>query len=443
MVFVDDQATPEQYDALDAILSRRAGGPWERMARFRAGEAPQSCKRAVFTFNKSDRSLNLEVADIVSLQVDAIRGADRDEPVTISNLYNVIHGPEHVIARPSWLLMRVAWSGSPAVPTAFTAASVGATGNPSKQPIWEAHMRFKAKPLRSVMFVPGNREDWMRKAHQYGPDALILDLEDSVPEDEKEKARSLVTGMVDELGSAGQTLFVRVNRLETGLTGFDLEAVTSPYLYGILLPKVERPEDVVEVDTLLRFFERKAGMAIGSICIDPALETAHGIRQAYDIAMASDRVAHMGGSGGKGGDTARSIGFQWTPEGMETLFIKSKVLVDSRSAGIEFPISGGWFDIHDLDGLRDLANQLKQLGYTGMHLIHPSHVPVVNDVFTPGPEQIAHWKGLLKAMEEQRPAGSAVVTYAGDMVDIAHEETARTMLEMVRQWGINTEAAAD
>ena len=202
-------------------------------------------------------------------------------------------------------------------------------------------MRFKAKPLRSVMFVPGNREDWMRKAHQYGPDALILDLEDSVPEDEKEKARSLVAGMVDELGSAGQTLFVRVNRLETGLTGFDLEAVTSPHLYGILLPKVERPEDVVEVDTLLRFFERKAGMAIGSICIDPALETAHGIRQAYDIAMASDRVAHMGGSGGKGGDTARSIGFQWTPEGMETLFIKSKVLVDSRSAGIEFPHQRG------------------------------------------------------------------------------------------------------
>ena len=99
LVFVDDQATPEQYDALDAILSRRAGGPWERMARFRAGEAPQSCKRAAFTFNKSDRSLNLEVADIASLQMDAIRGADRDEPVTISNLYNVIHGSEHVIAR--------------------------------------------------------------------------------------------------------------------------------------------------------------------------------------------------------------------------------------------------------------------------------------------------------------------------------------------------------
>ena len=297
-------------------------------------------------------------------------------------------------------------------------------------------MRFTSKPLRSVMFVPGNREDLMLKAPKYGSDALILDLEDSVPENEKESARNLVKNAVEKLGSEGVTLFVRVNRLETGLTGLDLEAVTSPNLYGVLLPKVENPADVIEVDTLLRFFERKNHMEIGSICIDPALETVHGIRQAYDIAMASNRVAHMGGSGGKGGDTSRSIGYQWTPEGMETLFVKSKVLVDSRSAGIEFPISGGWFDIHDLNGLRGLAMQLRQLGYTGMHLIHPSHVPIVNEVFTPSKEEISYWQGLLQAMDSQRGQGSAVVTYAGDMVDIAHEQTARTMLERVKQWGI-------
>jgi citrate lyase subunit beta/citryl-CoA lyase len=286
------------------------------------------------------------------------------------------------------------------------------------------------------MYVPGNREDWMRKAPQYGADALILDLEDSVPEDGKAEARALARRMLEELGAAGQTLFVRVNRLETGLTGYDLEAITCPYLYGIILPKVQGPEDVVEADVLLKFFERKAGMEIGKVCIDPALETAQGIRRAYEIAVASERVAHMGGSGGKGGDTARSIGFQWTPEGMETLFIKSKVLVDARAAGVQFPLSGGWFDIRDLDGLRALAKQLKQLGYTGMHLIHPSHVPVVNEVFTPTREEIAHWQGLVKAMEERRQQGSAAVTYGGDMVDVAHEETARAMLAMVREWGI-------
>ena len=299
-------------------------------------------------------------------------------------------------------------------------------------------MRFKAKPLRSVMYVPGNKEDWMRKAPRFGADCLILDLEDSVPDDEKASARTLVRKMLEELGAAGHTLFVRVNRLETGLTGLDLEAVACPSLYGVILPKVQAPEDIVEVDVLLKFFEQKIGMEVGSICIDPSLETAEGIRHAYEIATASDRVAHMGGSGGKGGDTARSVGFQWTPEGLETLFLKSKVLVDARAAGVGYPLSGGWMDIHNLDGLRALATQLKQLGYTGMHLIHPSHVPVVNDIFTPTAEEIAHWQGLIQAMDDGRKAGTAAVTYDGDMVDVAHEETARTMLKMVEEWGILT-----
>jgi len=242
--------------------------------------------------------------------------------------------------------------------------------------------------------------------------------------------------MLEELGAAGQTLIVRVNRLETGLTGGDLEAVTCPYLYAIMLPKVQGPEDVVEADTLLRFFERRAGMEVGKVFIDPALENAQGIRQAYEIATSSDRVAHMGASGGKGGDTARSLGFQWTPEGLETLFLRSKVLVDARAAGVPYPVTGGWMDIHNLEGLRSAAREAKGLGYTGMHLIHPSHVPVVNEVFTPTGEEIAQWQGLIQAMEQRRSQGGAAVTYQGDMVDIAHEETARAMLEVARELGV-------
>ena len=297
-------------------------------------------------------------------------------------------------------------------------------------------MNSKARPIRSELFVPGNKEDWMRKAPKYGADALILDLEDSVPPENKPEARTLVRKMLRELGQAGQTLVVRVNRLETGLTGEDLEAVTGPHLYCVALPKVQSPADVVEVDNLLTHFERREGMEVGTIVIDPALETAQGIRQAYEIATASSRVAHMGASGGKGGDTARSLGFQWTPEGMETLFLRSKVLVDVRAAGIPYPLSGGWMDIHDLDGLRAAAQQAKRLGYTGMHLIHPSHVPVVNEVFTPTSDEVKQWQGLVKAMEEQRTQGGAAVTYDGDMVDIAHEETARTMPAIAREMGV-------
>ena len=294
----------------------------------------------------------------------------------------------------------------------------------------------KVRPLRTSMYVPGNKEDWMRKAPQYGSDALIFDLEDSVPVPDKEEARVLVRKMLEELGGEKPTLTVRVNRLETGLTGDDLEAITCPQLYGVLLPKVESSADVVEVDNLLSYFERKVGMEVGSVFVDPGLETAQSIRQSYEIATASPRIAHMGGSGGKGGDTSRSIGFQWTPEGLETLYLKSKVLIDVRSAGVPYPMSGGWFDIHDLEGLRSLAVQLRQLGYTGMHLIHPSHVPVVNEVFSPTPEDVRHWQGLVKAMEEMRATGGAAITFGGDMVDIAHEETARTMLAIAKEMGI-------
>ena len=141
-----------------------------------------------------------------------------------------------------------------------------------------------ARPLRTSMYVPGNKEDWMRKAPQYGADALILDLEDSVPVPNKAEARVLVRKMLEELGGQKLTLTVRVNRLETGLTGGDLEAGTCPQLYCVLVPKVESAADVVEVDNLLSHFERQAGMEVGTIFIDPGMETAKSIHFSYEIA---------------------------------------------------------------------------------------------------------------------------------------------------------------
>jgi citrate lyase subunit beta/citryl-CoA lyase len=203
----------------------------------------------------------------------------------------------------------------------------------------------------------------------------------------------------------------------------------------VILPKVQEPADVVEVDNLLTHFERRQGMEIGQIHIVPSLESAQGIRQAYEIAMASPRVAHMGCGGGKEGDTARSIGYQWTPEGLETLFIRSKVLVDVRAAGILYPLTGGWMDIRDLTGLRAFAQQFKRLGFTGLVLIHPSQVQIANEVFTPTADEVKQWQGLIETMEERRTQGGAAVNYHGDMVDIAHEETARTMLALAREFG--------
>jgi citrate lyase subunit beta / citryl-CoA lyase len=292
------------------------------------------------------------------------------------------------------------------------------------------------KPLRSLLFVPGNKAAWMEKAPQYGADALILDLEDSVPYADKDTARILVRQAIDNLSPRGLTLFVRINPLETDMTGDDLSAVVCTGLTGLLPPKVETVDDVQQLDTLLAHFEHLEGMMPGSIELIPTLETAKGIRNAYDIALASPRVASIAGGAGKGGDTNRSLGYRWTREGMETLFIRSKVLLDARAAGIEYPLVASWFDVGDLDGLIADAQRNRQLGFSGMLLIHPSHVAPVNQIFTPSAEELAYYKGLLEAMKAAEAQGTAAMTYQGAMVDIAMVRTAEQVLEFARAVGV-------
>ncbi len=295
----------------------------------------------------------------------------------------------------------------------------------------------RAKPIRSALFVPGNREDRIQKAPRFGADALILDLEDAVALPDKPRARATVRKMVEELGRAGQNVFVRVNDFETGLTWADLDAIVCPELYCVMLPKVTGPEDVKRCDTILEFLERQRGIEAGSVLIDPVLETAQGMRQAYEVAIASKRVAHLGGLTGKDGDIARAIGFQWTPEGHEAFFYISKVLLDARAANIAYPMGGrGWWDIQDLDGLRAEAIRTRAFGYSGMLLIHPSHVAIVNQVFTPSNEEIAHWKELIAAVEKCEAEGSSVVVVNGMMVDTAHVKVARDLLQWARELGV-------
>jgi citrate lyase subunit beta / citryl-CoA lyase len=292
------------------------------------------------------------------------------------------------------------------------------------------------KPLRSLLFVPGNKAAWMQKAPQYGADALILDLEDSVPAADKPTARTLVRQAIEQLSAQRQALYVRVNALETGMTGDDLHAIVCTGLTGLLPPKVETVEDVHQLDTLLGYFERREGLPLGSIELIPTLETAKGIRHAYDIALASPRVTSIAGGAGQGGDTNRSLGYRWTKEGTETLFIRSKVLVDARAAGVQYPLIASWFEVGDLDGLIADAQRNRQLGYNGMLLIHPSHVGPVNRIFTPTVEELAYYKGLLAAMEDAERRGTAAVTYQGAMVDIAMVKTARQMLDLARAVGV-------
>jgi citrate lyase subunit beta / citryl-CoA lyase len=292
------------------------------------------------------------------------------------------------------------------------------------------------RPSRSSLFVPGNRREWIEKAVGYGADTLILDLEDSVPDGEKAAARAIVKAGVKMLKAKGQACSVRINAFATGLTLDDLESVLCPELDSVSLPKVETSADLHRLDTLLTQLERRLGIPDGQIETPLGCETAKAMRNVYRIATSCRRVKRVSLAAGPGGDAARAIGYQWSKEGTETLFLRSKIILDARAAGILYPTISSWWNIKDLEGLERDARWNRSLGYRGQTVMHPSHVPIVNKVYTPTAEELAFHKGLIQAMEEARREGRAAVTYQGDMVDEAMVKTSREMLAFAQAIGL-------
>ncbi|MEZ4332514.1 MAG: CoA ester lyase [Myxococcota bacterium] len=296
------------------------------------------------------------------------------------------------------------------------------------------------RPIRSLLFVPANREDRIRKALASEADAIAIDLESATPTGEIAHAREIVARALAEAGDerAGRrpAIFVRVHDARSAEQTADLAAVAGPALLGVLLPQVADEGDVVATDAALARAEAAAGIPVGCTRIMPLVETANAIRRAYAIARASPRVACMGGATSRGGDLARSLGYRFSAEGLETLFLRSKVLVDVRAAGVPNPISGLWGRIDDLEGLRAFAVQSRDLGYEGLMTIHPTQVPIVNAVFSPSAEEIAEWRRILAALDEAERAGLGAIRLDGRLVDAAHGETARQQLERARRLGL-------
>lgn len=279
------------------------------------------------------------------------------------------------------------------------------------------------RPYRSVLFVPGHRPEWTDKALRSGPDAIVLDLEDSVPADGKAAARATVAASVGRLRAAdpGVGIGVRVNGLATRLTGADLEAVVVPGLDVLFLPKVESATDLHRYDALVDHFEVRNGVP-GLRYIVP-VETVPAILHCAEIAAASPRVGALVGPTAEHADIAREVGFEWTPEGLETLYLRSRVLLACRAAGVH-ALTGLWERLDDLAGLERFARDGRRLGYRGLVAIHPGHVPVANAVFSPTAEEIDFYRGLVAAYERAAADGTGALRYRGRHVDRAHYDKA-------------------
>ena len=222
----------------------------------------------------------------------------------------------------------------------------------------------------------------------------------------------------------------------------DLRAVLHPSLHGIVVPKSYGPDDIVAADALLSNAEVEAGIEPDRVVLYPILETATALRRAYDIAMASPRVAHLGGAISRFGDIHQAIGYRWTPESPETFVLRSNVLIDARAAGIRYPISGMWGGaVADEAGFRRFATELRDLGYYGMMISYAEHVALCREIFTPSPDEVAYWSELVRLGDEAARTGVGPILFGdpgageGHVVHGAHVESARLNLEWATALG--------
>ncbi|MDB5703834.1 MAG: CoA ester lyase [Sphingomonas bacterium] len=280
-----------------------------------------------------------------------------------------------------------------------------------------------------MLFVPGNRASWIEKAAKAGADALVLDLEDSVPVAEKANARAIVAEAVGKHDPANGLLYVRANPGTHMPDWEDVQAVVQPGLTGLFVAKVSGPDDVEMLARMVSEVEHRKGMEIGVTQFVVALEMARAAELAFQIAS-HPRVQTLVASAAKNADVARALGFTWSMEGLETLYFRSKTIIACRAAGKTFPIGGLWQDVHDLEGLRSFATFNRSLGFTGEIVLHPSNVAVVNEVYSLSDADRDYYEGMITAFAEAEASGKAAVMYRGEHVDIAHVETARETLRI-------------
>jgi citrate lyase subunit beta/citryl-CoA lyase len=280
------------------------------------------------------------------------------------------------------------------------------------------------------LFVPAHRRDWVGKAIRVSPGAVILDIEDSVPPQFKPQAMEHLQSEIHELRDAGVGAFVRIQPLHDG-TPAEIAAAVTDGLTAIVMPKVATPDEIRRVHDLLSYAEGRANLPLGTVGILPLPETAQGMHDAFNLAKASPRVRGIHGaiSGPVSGDFARAFGFRATTGGDEQLYLASKLVLDSRAAGAMYPIAGIFGTAQDdLPAVERLIRRARDIGYTGVAVMHPSHVAIANAVFQPTPEEVAYFTGLLAAFEAAEKAGLGAVSYQGAMVDYAMLPLAREIL---------------
>jgi citrate lyase subunit beta/citryl-CoA lyase len=287
----------------------------------------------------------------------------------------------------------------------------------------------KDRLRRSRLYLPGTEPRYAINAGLHGPDAIILDLEDSVHYAEKDAARILVRNTLRCVNFGACERMVRINQLPLGLE--DLAEIIPEGPDLVLIPKVEHPGQVTQVDRMISEL-RVRHQVNRPIWLMPILESGQGIENAAAIAAAAENVVAI--TIGLEDYTA-DLGVAKTPEGRESLYARTRLVNAAKAAGIQ-AIDSVFSDVADRAGLRRWGEASRALGFEGMGCIHPAQIPVIHAAFAPSPAEIEKAQKIVSAFEEAQQRGVGVVSLGSKMIDAPVVQRALKLVRRAKAMGL-------
>jgi citrate lyase subunit beta/citryl-CoA lyase len=269
----------------------------------------------------------------------------------------------------------------------------------------------KDRMRRSRLYLPGNEPKYFINAALHEPDAIILDLEDSVPHAEKDAARLLVRNALHAVDFGACERMVRINQLPLGV--HDIEEVAAELPNVVLIPKVETAEQVAHVDNEIRRVVLREGHDGHVVWLMPIIESALGVENAFEIARATERVCAV--TIGLEDYTA-DLGVQRTPQGTESLYARQRIVNAAKAAGAQ-AIDSVFSDVADEDGLRAWGHQSYAMGFEGMGCIHPAQIPIIHETYAPSEKEMEKALKIVAAFEDAQARGLGVVSLGSKMID--------------------------
>jgi len=281
----------------------------------------------------------------------------------------------------------------------------------------------------SRLYLPGNTPALMLNAGIHKPDAIILDMEDSVAPEKKHEARILVRNALRQVNFYGAERMVRINPLPEGLK--DLEEVIPHHVHVVLVPKAKSPEELKKTDDKIKDILRAAGQK-REVYLMPIIETAKGVERAYDLATCTSSVVAMA-IGLE--DYTADIGVNRTHEALESFYARTRLVNACKAAGIQ-PIDSVFSDVSDMEGLEQTAKQSKSLGFEGMGCIHPRQIQVIHKSFAPDAKEIKKALEITYAFRDAHTRGLGVIALGTKMIDLPVVKRAERTVRLARQLGL-------